>query len=47
MKYDIIEIDITNSEVNEKEYQKSGWKLYSVRVEGNRTFVTLMRERNV
>jgi len=45
MKYDMIEVDITNSKINEKEYKESGWELYSVRIEGNRTYVTLIRER--
>lgn len=44
MKYDIIEVDITNSKINDKEYRKSGWELYSVRMEGGYTYVTLIRK---
>jgi hypothetical protein len=44
MKYDIIEVDITKSKINEKEYKKSGWELQAVRMEGDRTYATLIRE---
>ena len=47
MKYDIIEVDITDSTspvILIKECRKSGWELYSVRVINGRTYAKLVRE---